>query len=367
MADDFPVLPDQLSDAWLTTTLRASGALGEDRWVSGFDITPVGVGTGLLGMVMRIHVRYAGGTPASEPASLVVKFAHPVEGNRAIAMNTDMYEREVSFFHHIADSVDVPKPFCHFAAVTPATGQNIVLLEDLAAYRAGDQVAGVTPDDAKLIIDAIAPLHATYWGNCHIPLLDGFMRIDSSYAEKFPPSVHATWQRCVELFADVIAPDVLPHLARYVEHLPALHALMGRRTQTVVHGDVRLDNVMFGGAPGQHPVMMVDWQAIMVSNPMHDLSYLLSQSLDVELRRAHEAELVEYYHRAITSLGVRDVTLQECWDGYDVGALFLLSYPLIIGGFCDMDDPRGVELARAVLRRSSATVSDRGLVRLLDA
>ena len=28
-------------------------------------------------------------------------------------------------------------------------------------------------DDAKSIIDAIAPLHATYWGNCDIPLLAG--------------------------------------------------------------------------------------------------------------------------------------------------------------------------------------------------
>ena len=227
-------------------------------------------------------------------------------------------------------------------------------------------MAGVSPDDAKSIIDAIAPLHATYWGNCDIPLLANAMRIDTSYAEKFPPSLHATWQRGVELFADVIATDVVPRVANYVDHLPALHALMGRRTQTVVHGDVRLDNVMFGGAPGQHPVVMVDWQAIMVSNPMHDLSYLLSQSLDVELRRAHEAELVAYYHDRIRSLGVTDLTLEQCWDGYDVGVLFLFSYPLIIGGFCDMDDPRGVALAQAVLARSSATVSDRGLLRLLD-
>ncbi len=141
---------------------------------------------------------------------------------------------------------------------------------------------------------------------------------------------------------------------------------MGQRTQTVVHGDVRLDNVMFGGGAGQHPVMMVDWQAVMVSNPLHDLSYLLSQSLDVELRRAHEAELIEYYFDRIRSLGVTDVTLEQCWDGYDVGVLMLFSYPLIIGGFCDMDDPRAISLARTVLERSSRTVDDRDLLRLLD-
>jgi Ecdysteroid kinase-like family len=363
---NFPAQPEQLTIGWLTDTLRASGALGADRSVSGFDITPVGAGTGLLGMVMRVHVRYEGGTPGSEPASLVVKFSHPVEANRAIAMNTNMYAREVSFFHDIAGSVDVPKPFCHFAAVDTDAGENIVVLEDLGAYRAGDQVAGVSPDDVKLIIDAIAPLHAKYWGKCDVPLLANFMRIDSSYAEKFPPSVYATWENCLTLFPEAIAADVKPHVAKYVDCLPQLHAAMGARPQTVVHGDVRLDNVMFGGGDGQHPVVMVDWQAIMVSNPLHDLAYLLSQSLDVEVRRAHEAELVEYYHERLGSLGVQDVTLQQCWDGYDTGVLFLFSYPLIIGGFCQMDDPRGVELARAVLERSSATVSDRGLLRLLD-
>lgn len=363
---NFPAQPEQLTNEWLTTTLRASGALAGDREVSGFEVTPVGSGTGLLGMVMRIHLQYAGGAPGTEPASLVVKFSHPVEANRAIAMNTNMYAREVSFFHDIAGSVDVPKPFCHFAAVDVDAGENIVVLEDLGAYRAGDQVAGVTPDDAKLIIDAIAPLHATYWGRCDAPLLDSFMRIDSSYAEKFPPSVYATWENCLVLFPDAIAADIKPHVARYVEQLPALMAAMGQRTQTVVHGDVRLDNVMFGGGPGQHPVVMVDWQAIMVSNPLHDMAYLLSQSLDVEVRRAHEAELIEYYFGKLRELGVEDVTLEECWDGYDAGVLFLFSYPLIIGGFCQMDDPRGVELARAVLERSSATVSDRDLLRLLD-
>ncbi len=210
MTNNFPVHPDDLTADWLTRTLHGSGALGSDRSVARFHVTPVGSGTGLLGMVMRIHLEYEGGAAATEPASLVVKFAHPVEANRAIAMNTNMYEREVAFFHDIAESVDVPKPFCHYADVDTSTGQNIVLLEDLGDYRAGDQVTGVTPAEVMLIIDAIAPLHSEYWGRCDIPLLANFMRIDTSYAERFPPSVAATWQRCLELFPDAVAPCVLP-------------------------------------------------------------------------------------------------------------------------------------------------------------
>ncbi len=193
------------------------------------------------------------------------------------------------------------------------------------------------------------------------------MRIDSSYVDAFPPSVDMTWENCVKLFPHAIAADVLPEVSRYVDGLRGVMRLMGQRTQTFVHGDVRLDNVMFGSGPEQHPVMMVDWQAVMVSNPAHDLSYMLTQSLDIDVRRAHEAELVEYYHAGLVSRGVTDYSLQQCYDDYDVGTLFLFSYPLIIGGFCDMGNPRAVSLAEAVLLRSSTAVSDRKLLRLLDA
>jgi Ecdysteroid kinase-like family len=366
MATTYPAQPDQLTNEWLTTALTDAGALTPGRSVTDFSVTNVGEGIGLLGLVVRANLTYDGDAPLPGPDSIVIKFATPVEANRAVAMNTRMYEREVSFFTTIAPSVDVPMPRCYYAAVDTTTGDNIVALEDLKAYRAGDQVDGIGPDEAKLIIDAIVPLHAAFWGKTDQPLLDNAMRIDSSYVETFPPSLDMTWENCVKLFPHAIAADVLPEVPRYVEGLRGVMKLMGQRTQTLIHGDVRLDNVMFGSGPDQHPVMLIDWQALMVSNPAHDLSYMLTQSLDVEVRRTHEAELVEYYHRALLKHGVPNYTLDQCFDDYDVGMLFLFSYPLIIGGFCDMT-PRAVQLAEAILLRSSTALSDRGVLARLDA
>ncbi len=366
MTTTFPVQPEQLTNEWLTTALTNAGVLDAGRSVTEFTITNVGAGIGLLGLVVRVHLVYDGSGSAPGPESIVIKFATPVDANRAIAMNTRMYEREVTFFNSVAPSIDVPMPACYFAAIDNATGHNIVALEDLKAYRAGDQVDGIGPDDARLIIDAIVPLHAKFWGRTDQPLLENQMRIDTSYLHAFMPSVEATWQNGVAMFPHVIAPDVLPEVGRYVETLRDVMRLMGRRTQTVVHGDVRLDNVMFGEGPHQHPVMLIDWQAVMVSNPAHDVSYLLSQSIDVDVRRAHEQELIEHYYSGLVSHGVTGYTLEQCFDDYDVGILFLFSYPLIIGGFCDMESRRAVQLAEAVLSRSSAAVSDRNLLRLID-
>lgn len=364
MTAHFPAQPEQLTATWLTATLQASGALTGDTAVTTFEISPVGAGIGLLGLVMRVHLTYEGSGGSPGPATVVVKFAHPVAENRAIAMNTRMYEREVGFFNDIASSVDVPKPMCHFAAVDTATGENIVVLEDLGAYRVGDQVLGIDRAGIDLIIDALIPLHVAFWGRTDGELLADAMRVDSSYVEPFLPSLLGTWERGVELFAQAIAPEVLPHVGRYVEAMRGLHHQMGQRTQTLVHGDVRLDNVMFGSGD-QHPVMLIDWQAIMVSNPMHDISYLMSQSVEVEVRVTHERAVVERYHAAVCAAGVTDYPLEQCWDDYDVGIAFLFSYPLIIAGVCDTDDPRAVQLAEAVLRRSSQAISDRGLLRLI--
>jgi hypothetical protein len=367
--NDFPTQPEQLSAAWLTQMLRQSGSLGADRDVESYTVAMIGEGIGLLGLVVRIALVYGPGADADAgavgPESLVVKFAHPSAANRAIANNTRMYEREVNFFNSIAASVDVPKPRCFYAAVNAETGENIVVLEDLRGYRPADQVAGVDVAQARLIIDAFAPLHAAFWCNTAQPMLDSAMRIDSSYIEPFMPSILGTWERCLELFSSCIAPDVLVQIPRYIASMRSLHLAMGTHPQTLVHGDVRLDNVMMGTSVDQHPVVLIDWQAVMVSNAMHDLAYLLSQSLTIEMRRAHEDELVRHYHSRMVDLGVTDFTIEQCWAGYDAGVLFLFSYPLIIGGAFDPDNERGKQLAEEILRRSSQTVSDRQLFAML--
>ena len=70
---------------------------------------------------------------------------------------------------------------------------------------------------------------------------------------------------------------------------------------TVVHGDYRLDNLMFSpdGA-----VVALDWQTATVGSPTRDLAYFLETSLDVELRRRHEQALLAVYADALVAGGV---------------------------------------------------------------
>lgn len=361
----FPTHPDQLTSEWLTTILRDADELGDDRRVVGYRTSTIGEGLSLLGLVQRVELDYGSGEGVVGPDTVVIKFATPVAANRAIAMNTNMYQREIDFFRDIAPRIDMPLTKCYYASIIPETGENAVVLEDLKAYRAGDQVVGINADEAKMIIDAFAPLNAAFWGKTDQPLLADCMRIDSSYMEALLPGVLGTWERCRELFPHCITPDVLEALPNYIASMRDLHRMMGERTQTLVHGDVRLDNVMFGQDPNQHPIVLIDWQANMISNPMQDVAYMLSQSMDTDIRRACEDELIAYYRDRVTELGVEGYTFEQASADYDVAALWIMCYPLIIGGAFDPANERAFDLAEKVLRRSTQTVTDRGLLRLL--
>jgi hypothetical protein len=358
---NFPVLPEELTNEWFTSTLREAKKLSSGVEVSGFDYSFIGDGVGLLGMVIRVTLNYSHPGDVG-PASVVIKFAHPVPENRAIAANLNMYEREVIFFNDISTQVSTPQPECYFAAMNYELGSNVVVLEDLGHYRAGDQVKGASVEEVKMIIDSIVPLHAKFWNKAADEYPE-MMRIDTSYIGPFGPSVMGTWENAIAQFGYCFADGVVEALPRYVAALEKLMKEMGKGATTLIHGDVRLDNVMFGdGAEGLEPVAMIDWQAIMVSTPMQDIAWLLNSGVTIELRREHEEEFLAYYCEKIAAAGVQGYSIDVARNEYDTALLFMMTYPIIIGGAFDPANARGKLLAEECLRRSTAAVADRGLL-----
>jgi len=47
-------------------------------------------------------------------------------------------------------------------------------------------------------------------------------------------------------------------------------------TATIVHGDYRLDNVLFAPTVPAHPLALIDWEMATIGDPLADLGYLLS-------------------------------------------------------------------------------------------
>lgn len=357
----FPVRPEHLTVEWLEGLIEAGGDLVAGERLVSFEVKPVGEVIGVLGDVVRVFLTYS--SPNAGPSTLVVKFAHKNAENRQIANNTKMYEREVSFFNEVSRQVRMPMTKCYFAAMDPITNGNAVVIEDLVRYDVGDQVKGVTLEQVKMVIDAIAPLHARFFDAWQADF-GHMMKIDSDeYIDGFSPGFLGTWEQAIKNFPECFPSELLDAMPRYVAGFRRIMKDMGNRRLTFIHGDVRMDNAMFGnGRPDSLPVIMIDWQNIMVSNPLQDLAWLAASSLKVDVRRAIEDEYLEYYRQKMAENGVKDYDIEQIRDDYDAGLLFIMSFNILIAGAFVPSSERDRLMAIAGLERAIAAVIDRGLL-----
>jgi aminoglycoside phosphotransferase (APT) family kinase protein len=95
--------------------------------------------------------------------------------------------------------------------------------------------------------------------------------------------------------------------------------LAGLSPFSVIHGDCRLDNLLF--SPTGDEVVAVDWQTASLGPPLRDVAYFLGTSLEREARRANEEQLVAEYHAALVASGITDYQAERCWDDYRLGQL----------------------------------------------
>lgn len=324
---DFPGRVEDLSAAWL------SEALG---WtVSGFRVQSLGEGVGVIGQVRRIELDSEAG-----PSSIVAKFASPVAENRAVAETYNMYGREVQFYAEIASQVPVRSPECYFGAFDDGTGNFVLLLEDLKGYRVGDQVAGCTLAEARQILSTLAGLHASTWRQKRFD--DIILHNNPMQRDGMIGGFQLGWPVVLEQFGDLVPEAARKAGDRYADNVPALLDEMCQRPVCLNHADVRLDNVFFDGKG----ITLVDWQSICRSAPEQDVAYFITQSVPKAVR--DQQDLVAYYHGELTRQGV-DYNLEDCRRRYEVAALYLLSYAVVIAGTLNMGNERGVRLARTLL------------------
>jgi len=360
----FPTSPSELSGEWLTTVLQACGALPAGGRVTGLSTTPVGEGIGMLGVLARAELELEGDTDGA-PRSLIAKFPTQVAGNRAVAMAFRLYEREIRFYLDIEPQVDVSAPRCYGGEIDTASGDAVLLLEDLGGYRTGDQVAGCSADEAITILDAVVALHARFWDRTDDPVLASVPSVDDQFQiDGIAAGTAAGWDPCMEIFGDVVPDEIRRARDRFIAAVPELHRMMARRRQTVIHGDVRLDNMMFGSPPDQREVVLLDWSLIK-TNAMHDVAYLVSQNVRTDERRANERRIIEHHHRRLEELGVRDYTPEQCWEDYRLSVLHMFAYAIVIAGTLDPSNERGAAFMRELVARACATVMDHDLLDLL--
>ena len=348
-----PAGPREVTPDWLTAALRENGVIS-DSAVTGFDVEIIGEGVGVLGQLGRFTLKYDS-QEADAPGSLVGKFPAAMEENRGLANLFRFYEREVRFYERIAEEVELRTPKRYYSHFDEDTNDFVLLIEDMAPARCGNQVEGCARKEAATTILNMAPFHATWWDKVDTPHL-GWIPYGNDPIQHFAESAYNDgWENFKRNFGDRLSPRAMAIAERFRTKIIATEDAFTTPPMTIAHGDLRYDNLFFD-ANGEMAV--ADWQIVLRARGTYDVAYFLSQSVSPEDRRASEMEILHSYHEKLLEHGVKDYSFDQCFDDYRISAMFCLVYPVISGGNLDLANERGVELVTAMLDRSVATILD---------
>jgi Ecdysteroid kinase-like family len=340
-----------LTPEYLTRAL--AGHL-EDGTVTAATAEPVG--TGQVSDSYRLHLSYDG--PVRLPRTLVAKIPAADQASRNAARAFRTYEIEASFYGQLAAGLPVSLARCYFAAYEPEPDEYVVLLEDLAPATPGDQLAGISAAEAAGAVSEMAALHAAGWDSAELAALPWLNRSSPEASALLTAVLTDLYPGFRDRYAGRLEPDTVALVEDFLP-LAASYMSADAGPRTIVHGDFRADNLLFGGA---RPVVL-DWQTASFGPGPGDLSYFLGSSLPVPERREHEQQLVRSYHAELTSRGV-ELGWDECWTGYRRSAFHGIVMSIVAAMVVQRTD-RGDEMFVAMANRHARHALDLRALSLL--
>lgn len=327
-----PQRVEELTPEWFSETLGPNH--GGARVVS-VDATEIGAGIGFVGELQRCRLVWDE-TADHLPASVVVKVPTANPTNRALGEGLGGYQREIDVYSRLADQLGLPMPAFHHGVCDPdpapwvgtaslwlfeklpiggvqwltdrflklaekSKRRYLLVIEDIADARPPSQVAGGTLDDAAVALEALAHFHARNWMTGVGNQVDNIWPIDRA-----PKVFQAGYRRnralFVERFGSLVGDEMIARMDEVQERLPEMTASLTRAPYTLLHGDYRLDNILFR-PDGQ--IVVLDYQLMGIGRPGSDVAYFITTALTPEHRGA-EAELLRRYHETLVAAGVDD-------------------------------------------------------------
>jgi hypothetical protein len=366
----------ELTPEWLTETLIANGSIHAERRIVDTRATMLGEGEGFLGDIVRLDLILD--APCEQSLdSLIVKI--PKHANRAFGEMLGAYEREILFYQEMAPDLPTRTPEIYYGALDRDAGSEkqgeilrvldklplwlnrsvaglglwvagrkrrryLLLMEDLRDIAPGDQIKGASLADTESVIRAIARTHAQYWNSPKLE--DRFWLISMGISARMRHGMfRSSLGEFRERFSQLFAQGMDRPIDWLVSHGSDLtRALVADAPETLLHSDLRLDNVFFPSTSTDEPVI-IDWQLVQRGPGIYDVGYLISCALDPATSEADVTGLLEAYRDALAEHGVTDYPFEALERDYKRSMLAILQ-TLSTTGQVDMGegDDRGVAL-----------------------
>lgn len=298
----------------------------------------IGADRGVFSRVHRVEL-----DGSADPASVVVKEPDPGP-NGAAAAASGAYRREALCYRSVLPETPVSAPACYL--VDDGGGDTATLvLEDLTLHRGVDQVEGLGRDEVLAVAEQLAALHR-HWVDRPRDLAD--LRLRRSAVAALDPEALERGRAVLDGWSELDAGGLAALDGLLAGRQRLVDAFAAARPVTVCHGDPRADNVVFDG---EGRAVLFDWQQAAVQFPEADLAWLAATSLEPQVRRAVERELVEAHARRLGH------HRGAAWDRYRLG-LVLPCLAVLMLVQRQLDTSRGRDLVAASVRRIATAASD---------
>ncbi len=330
-----PQSPEELTPRWFSEVMRPP------QRVIDVAVSTVGAGVGFMGQLFRCELTWDVGCASDLPASVIVKMPSANPENRALGEAVRAYEREILLYRSLGQDLGMAMPRLHYAAMDPdpapwleppivflleklpVAGVNwllmkfvklsgkssrryLLVIEDIDDARAPTQVEGGSLDDAEAALKVLARFHAANW--MRQQAVDGTRLIWP--INRTPKAYQASYRRNRDTFVDQWGPSLGAETIAWLDEidlrLPQISDALASEPWTLMHGDFRLDNVLFrpDGA-----IVVLDYQGVGVARPGFDVAYFITTALD-PAHKAQEEALLRAYHDSLIAAGVTTYT----WD-----------------------------------------------------
>ena len=258
------------------------------------------------------------------PSSLILKIDSDDPRSREVALKLNCFRREVGFYRLFAPQLSSLVPLSYATGNGSSDEGRWLLMEDLSAMKVGNQVRGVSADACSQVLEVIGQIHARFWNssalNGHDWLPDHQVWFQGSTDTL--SSFHRNFLDDYELRVES---EALKAIALVIEHSEAIDSAMANRPATLVHGDLRVENVLFGRDASQRDVVLLDWGTPTRSMAALDFAYLIGGGVPMPARRGRLHELCTCWHQSLRSHGVKDYAFADAWADVQLAALRSLS------------------------------------------
>ncbi|WHU46879.1 aminoglycoside phosphotransferase family protein [Gordonia sp. L191] len=285
-----PALIDSVAEieaAWIQSVLRASGIPG----ATVRSVTSAPIGAGNVSDTVRVTIDYVG-ERGDAPESVVVKLKPSDPAVHEHGLNSGAYHREIGGYRDISDRLACRIPLKYWVNGDETT-INLVMEDLTGTTTPGNQITGCGPAEAEAVVVELARLHSEFF-----PLTDAtapaWMIRLPEVCEYWSSKATRGATAALERFSRDLSEESLDVIREAGDLVRDWHLLPHRRL-TFTHGDPRVDNILFEPLADGVGAVIIDWQVTGLRNPMYDVGYFLSGSVEPEVRRTHEMRLIRRY------------------------------------------------------------------------